>query len=433
MEILENLKRIKEETRLGRERKEEIRKRLIHMINAGSVRVGALERQYITQRSIATIYQRIKLMPIYAVILVVALLGGGGVSAAAQGSLPGDTFYPVKVGFNEKVGAAFRVSEDSRANYEVRLMERRLEEAEEVAAKGDLDAEVKTQIEENFEAHADRVEDRIADFEAKEDFAPAADIALKFQTSLEAHEQILVKLAEQAEAAPAADIAVAVRTRAEAAEESRVTREERVFADTDTAAEMRFKTYAEGLRTDALASIRTAAEYLEAHRAAFTDEVAVKVQMQLRAAKNLGEEGTLRLSKGEYRAAANFFQQARQIAEGMIVFMRAEVAFTSEAAIELGTDFRTRVVPPVDIVPLPPVRIDADADSEESMEFKIEEEHGEFFLDTKSSGGSSGSGSSIAPMPVPVDSDGDDIREIEVKGDELEIKGVDGSKAEIKL
>ncbi|MEK7554594.1 MAG: DUF5667 domain-containing protein [Patescibacteria group bacterium] len=433
MGIKENLKQIKEGVHFGTATKADIRKRLIHMIDAGSVRAGDFERHYITQRSIASIFKRIKLMPIYAVILVVALLGGGGVSAAAQGSLPGDTFYPVKVGFNEKVGAAFRVSEDSRANYEVRLMERRLEEAEEVAAKGDLDAEVKTQIEENFEAHADRVEDRIADFEAKEDFAPAADIALKFHASLEAHGQILVKLAEQAEAAPAADIAVAVRTRAEAAEESRVTLEERVFADTDTAAEMRFKAYAEGLRTDALASIRTAAEYLEAHRAAFTDEVAVKVQMQLRASKNLGEEGTLRLNKGEYRVAANFFQQARQIAEGMIVFMRAEVAFTSEGAIELGTDFRTRVVPPVDIVPLPPVRIDADADSEESMEFKIEEEHGEFFLDTKSLGGSSGSGSSIAPMPVPVDSDGGDIREIEVKGDELEIKGVDGSKVEIKL
>ena len=85
-----------------------------------------------------------KFMPI-AILLIVLL--GGGVSFAAEGALPGDALYPVKVGVNERVRAALALGLEADAEWNVRQIERRLEEAEELSAEGELNAETRTEIE----------------------------------------------------------------------------------------------------------------------------------------------------------------------------------------------------------------------------------------------------------------------------------------------
>ncbi len=133
-------------------------------------------------------------MPILASLVIMVLLGGG-VSFAAENSLPGNTLYPVKVKFNEEVRGVLSFGEESKTEWEARRVERRLEEAAELAASGALSSDVSAKIEENFEEHARRVEDRIARFEAENKIMAAADLASKFETSLRVHDQILERLA----------------------------------------------------------------------------------------------------------------------------------------------------------------------------------------------------------------------------------------------
>ena len=128
MNPLKNLKKLKNKIFLSKVTKEGFRSRLIDIVFADSdVRERELLRHNIQRPNIINFLQ-FKFMPIF---LIVTLLvsAGGGVSIAAEGALPGDGLYPVKISINEKVVAAFSVSVDAAANWEARLAERRLEEA----------------------------------------------------------------------------------------------------------------------------------------------------------------------------------------------------------------------------------------------------------------------------------------------------------------
>src|SRR5437763_954383 len=58
------------------------------------------------------------------------VLFGGGISYAAQGALPGEALYPVKVNVTEKVLGWLKVSASSKTAFEMSLAETRLQEAE---------------------------------------------------------------------------------------------------------------------------------------------------------------------------------------------------------------------------------------------------------------------------------------------------------------
>lgn len=57
------------------------------------------------------------------------MLIGGGMAYAAEGSLPGDLLYPVKVHITEPLRSALSATPVTRAQWDVRQIERRLEEA----------------------------------------------------------------------------------------------------------------------------------------------------------------------------------------------------------------------------------------------------------------------------------------------------------------
>jgi hypothetical protein len=130
--------------------------------------------------------------------LVVALALGGGVSLAANQALPGDALYGVKVHVNEGLQSALAFSDEARANVDISDIDARLAEAEQLQAEGRLNADTLAILEANFDEHAQRVAQRIADFQAKQNFSAAADLAAKFQTSLDAHAATLARLSATA-------------------------------------------------------------------------------------------------------------------------------------------------------------------------------------------------------------------------------------------
>lgn len=128
----------------------------------------------------------------FAVVLV---FGGVGTTAAAQGALPGDFLYPVKVSVNEAVEVAFATTPKARAEVSAKQALRRVEEAEALAARGELDPQVGAELAADFESHADTAQ-KSAEAVAVEDPAAAESLRTKLSSSLAVHGAILATLTE---------------------------------------------------------------------------------------------------------------------------------------------------------------------------------------------------------------------------------------------
>lgn len=193
------------------EEKARIRASLESYMEAHPVTDGGVARH--RGRSLASPYARFRIilrkntMPL---ALLLAIIVGGGTSAAASGALPGDILYPVKVEVNERVEKAFAFSDEADAKVEAKFAARRLEEAEKLSGKNRLDAETKAEIEIRFEKHEARVKARIEELSDKD--LPAALAAhADFEGSLAAHEAVLAALSRRGNDDDAADMARKVR------------------------------------------------------------------------------------------------------------------------------------------------------------------------------------------------------------------------------
>lgn len=153
-----------------------------HAVNEG-VRVGDENRssKQVPQRTsfIASLFN-VRLSSMTAALLI-ALMIGGGTSYAAESSLPGDLLYGVKTEINENVQSAFAFSAKAEAELQARLAEERLREAEELAARGELDAEASAEIGTRLRAHYESATENSTEATADGD----AETAFKVQASLE--------------------------------------------------------------------------------------------------------------------------------------------------------------------------------------------------------------------------------------------------------
>lgn len=149
-----------------------------------------LHRRFMKELMIAAFIFRRRLAP---AALIIALFTGAGVSYAAEGALPGDALYPIKVSVNEEVRGAFAVSPETRAKWQTRRVERRLEEAIALAASGRITSEAGAMLARNLDVQATEAAYTISELEQKEpDQALAA--GSDFDATLTAHGDILDEL-----------------------------------------------------------------------------------------------------------------------------------------------------------------------------------------------------------------------------------------------
>lgn len=147
-EYLSQLKHL----RLSDEARGRIQSNLLHYAAFHTVREDEMSRSIkVVPFSTSLFSFKFATMPF---IILIAVMIGGGTTLAAQGAVPGDLLYPVKTGVNENIRGAFAMSADSEARLQASILEERLEEAQELQAKGSLTGETAQTVATNIIAQA---------------------------------------------------------------------------------------------------------------------------------------------------------------------------------------------------------------------------------------------------------------------------------------
>ncbi|OHA88668.1 MAG: hypothetical protein A2741_02215 [Candidatus Zambryskibacteria bacterium RIFCSPHIGHO2_01_FULL_43_27] len=102
-----------------------------------------------------------------SVAFVAIIFFGGSLSTIAEGTLPGDILYPLKVGVNEEVRGWFATSNTAKSEWQISLAERRLDEVEKLQEAGSLSDDSRQEIEEKIEEHARKAEESVSADEAE--------------------------------------------------------------------------------------------------------------------------------------------------------------------------------------------------------------------------------------------------------------------------
>ncbi len=313
--------------RLTGEEKGALKKSLISFIAAHPARSGFRISYFF-----ASLRIRI-LRPVFIFLIAALFLTGGvGIAFAAEGTLPGDTLYPVKIYVNEKLVATFALTAETKAKWETRIAERRLEEAEQLLVEIQTEAEILAQLRASFGNQAERVNDRMAEFEARGDHEIKAEISSRFETSLKAHEKILTKLSagredgqeEQEEAIQ--ELIWEVRTQAETSSSSRVQAENEVSTHSQT----EIKAAAEGKLGAAENKIAEVESFLGKLESRIGVAAAAQAQAKLDTARGTVAQGKAKLESESFGEAFVLFQQALRQAQ--------EAQLALEASEELNVD-----------------------------------------------------------------------------------------------
>lgn len=189
-------------TTLSNEEKNTGRENLVAFMEKHPVRLSKSKRHNL-QRSLNPISNlqlthSIKPMPLLLTIALIFSMGGG-VSLAAQDALPNDALYPVKVGVNERVESALAFDNENKAEIALEKAELRLQEAETLAIKGELDNETTSKIETRFDSKISHLEKLQARLKAEGRTEAASQIQSRIEAMLEMHEIILANLQSQIE------------------------------------------------------------------------------------------------------------------------------------------------------------------------------------------------------------------------------------------
>lgn len=261
-----------------------------------------------------------KPMPI---AIIIALLIGGGVSAAAQNSLPGDALFPIKVSVNEKIQGFLAISDEAEAKLQTKLAEKRLEEAEKLATEDDFKEDVRVRLEENFEKHADKVRVKIAELEAK-NTPKALEIASNLENSLNVHARILKNLETNLDGNVRPELKkleMTVEAKKNKINDERDDKENKFKREAGPAVQAAAEGKLEAVENK-LAEVR---KFIDRHNADLDADAKAKVEARLSLAQDMLAQGKAKMEAKAYAEAFLLFQKAHRMLQEVKLLLTAKM------------------------------------------------------------------------------------------------------------
>lgn len=256
----------------------------------------------------------------------IVLFAGGGVAFAAEGALPTDPLYPVKIHVTEAVRGGLALSGERKAEWQADLIERRLEEAEALALQRALTPELEEDVVRRIEVHAQSAEKYIAALSPEEEDI-AEGVRSQIEAGLRAHEEILTEVAISREegAEPLRLIGAVQETfpRLSSAQEGAMAL--RMESDASASAEKKPASSRGSVRFQERArmAIEEAGKNIEEADRLEEAEVA-SARRELDHARALFADGTRALGEENLEEAQALFRQSITISHRLKVYLRAE-------------------------------------------------------------------------------------------------------------
>ncbi len=273
----------------------------------------------VAQRIFSLIHQFIlRPMPL---ALIVLLITGASISYAAEGSLPGDMLYPIKVRVNEEVQGVAKISSKSKASWETQRAQRRLEEAETLASEGKLNHDARVIIEFHLVSHLAAANEAI---EALEDESTegAAEENAEVESSLRAHARVLAQLKEkeQERDTPVTALLEKVHTQLKTTQKTNAN----ITLKVARREKSQGKHIAEAKLRAAERTAREVGNFFEAKRGTLTAEALLYAQAELSGVTDVLAEGKKNLAQEAYGEAFARFQEAHARAGEIRIFIRTQ-------------------------------------------------------------------------------------------------------------
>ncbi len=182
--------------RLSSEEKRTMRRSLLDMMGGPAVVPGRVAgRVSLWERWLAL--PRFVSRPALASFLAVGLLlTGSGISYAAEGSLPGEVLYPVKLGVNETVRGLLSVSPRSKAVWAAERVERRLNEVEALAAASRIDPAEAGGLERVIREQAQEAGERLDRLAEDGNGVTAVVVGAKLEERLQRHQDRMSRMSK---------------------------------------------------------------------------------------------------------------------------------------------------------------------------------------------------------------------------------------------
>lgn len=127
----------------------------------------------------------------FAIIFGFIIIGTGGVAVASHNSLPGNTLYAIKVKMIEPIGAAFILSPEKQAKYEINLATTRLVEAQALLSQGDLDEKKEKQLDVLLSAHTEAFNESLDKIRKSNPEKEDAEFVTNFQAEMNARSRVI--------------------------------------------------------------------------------------------------------------------------------------------------------------------------------------------------------------------------------------------------
>jgi hypothetical protein len=255
--------------------------------------------------------------------LSLVLMAGVSTSYAAQTALPGNPLYTVKIAINEPVERATVASSQSETEWDLTLANRRLQEAEKLAASGSLNPKNAAIVETQLNTDTQNFDQSVtASATSSADAAQVADAQSDLEAALSAHSEVLAALASSTPTSQdqVAPILASIRTRIAKARGARIAALATFDADA-TSSSLRIAASSEmqaavsqlgSVRALARSMIKSASSTAQLADDASTTEVSIAV-------------GNSSLAHGHFKEALAAFQAATRAATETQVGLEAQV------------------------------------------------------------------------------------------------------------
>lgn len=287
-------------------------------------------------RHISTFFLQYRSIILTGAAMVVIFMAGSLISAAAN-ALPGDFAYSVKTAVNEPVAVLFATTPQARAEVETSQASARLEEAEKLALRGKLTADMQEKLHQNFEAHTANAIANINTLAGHGDIFAAAMLGSDFESVLASHHEILshIPTANSTVAESVTSISVDVTLALSNATEVRTSAESALATSSDPSLIRTAAEKAANIVGSALKEASTAVSSLGISRA--DAAVQSSAEAQLNTAQNYQSEAASKLKAGAYGDAVVLFGKAHRAAQVSVLEVRTAREVNLVGSMNPGT------------------------------------------------------------------------------------------------